>query len=78
MLEINVRDARRSLKALLDRVTAGEEIVLLRRGRAVALLVPPDAERRRLPALSGFRGTIHVGGPPLSRAVARTHREGRE
>lgn len=76
MTEINVRDARRSLKALLDRAAAGEEIVLLRRGRPVARLLPPAVDRR-LPSLAGFRGSIHVGGRPLSGEVARARREDR-
>jgi prevent-host-death family protein len=75
MAEINVRDARRTLKALLDRVAAGEEIVLLRRGKPVARLAPPAADRRRLPALGRFRGTIYVAGRPLSREVAGLRRE---
>lgn len=73
--KINVRDARRDLKAVLDRVAAGEEIVLLRRGTPVARLVPA-ADRRRLPHLARFRGSIHVAGRPPSREVARARQEG--
>jgi prevent-host-death family protein len=40
MREVSIKQARQSLRALLDDVAAGEEIVLLRRGRAVARLVP--------------------------------------
>ncbi len=75
MSEVNVRDARRSFKALLDRVAAGEEIVLLRRGKPVARLVPPAAEPSRLPALGRFRGGIHVAGRPLRREVATGREE---
>ena len=78
MTEINVRDARRNLKALLDRAVAGEEIVLLRRGRPVARLLPPETERRRLPSLAAFRASVYLGGRPLSREVAQARGEGRE
>jgi prevent-host-death family protein len=40
MMEIGASDARNKFSALLDRVQRGEEIVITRRGRAVAKLVP--------------------------------------
>ena len=77
MTEINVRDARSNLKALLDRAAAGEEIVLLRRGRAVARLLPPETARRRLPWLGAFRASLHLAGRPLSREVTQARGEER-
>jgi prevent-host-death family protein len=44
MQTINVRDTRERLSSLLDAVAAGEEIVILRRGRPVARLSPPQPE----------------------------------
>jgi prevent-host-death family protein len=35
MLEINARDARSNLSSLLDKVEAGEEIIIKRRGKSV-------------------------------------------
>jgi prevent-host-death family protein len=43
MDEIGAFDAKNKLSALLDKVEAGEEIVITRRGRPVARLVPVDA-----------------------------------
>ena len=40
MLEIGAFEAKNKLGALLDRVEAGEEIVITRHGKAVARLVP--------------------------------------
>ncbi len=40
MDEIGAFEAKTKLGALLDRVEAGEEIVITRRGKAVARLVP--------------------------------------
>jgi prevent-host-death family protein len=40
MTEIGVFQAKNTLSALLDRVEKGEEIVITRKGKAVAKLVP--------------------------------------
>lgn len=45
---INIAEAKTQLSALVDRVAAGEEIVITRNGRPVARLVPP-AERAPRP-----------------------------
>ena len=44
---VTVTEARASLPQLLERVLAGEEVLLTRHGRAVAVLVRPDALRSR-------------------------------
>ncbi|MEO9191891.1 MAG: type II toxin-antitoxin system prevent-host-death family antitoxin [Acetobacteraceae bacterium] len=43
MAEIGAFEAKTKLGGLLDRVEAGEEIVITRRGKAVARLVPNTA-----------------------------------
>jgi prevent-host-death family protein len=46
---VGVHEAKTNLSKLLERVTAGEEIVITRRGEEVARLVPARApEGRRL------------------------------
>jgi prevent-host-death family protein len=53
---INVYQAKTRLSELLDRAAAGEEIVIARHGRPVALLVaykPPTRKRRKLGLLAG-------------------------
>ncbi|HLJ64221.1 MAG TPA: type II toxin-antitoxin system prevent-host-death family antitoxin [Stellaceae bacterium] len=51
MKEIGAFEAKSRLGQLLDRVEAGEEVVITRRGKVVARLVPPgmafDRERAR-------------------------------
>lgn len=42
-----VSDARGALPEILDRVTAGDEVVLTRHGQAIAVIVRPDALRVR-------------------------------
>ena len=44
MLEVNVKEARSKLSILLDKVERGEEIIIKRRGKKVALLVSPKRE----------------------------------
>src|SRR5438445_7378105 len=69
---VSVRNARSHLKALLDLVAAGEEIVICRRGKVAARLVPPAPKRRRRPDLTAFRNTICLQGEPVS-VTGRTH-----
>ena len=46
---VGVHEAKTHLSRLLERVSAGEEIAITRRGEEVARLVPPPrATRRRL------------------------------
>lgn len=44
---MTVSEARAALPAVLDRVGAGEEITITRHGKPVAVVVAPDALRRR-------------------------------
>lgn len=50
-IQVNVHDAKTQLSALLDRVLAGEEVVIAKAGRPVARLVPlaPGAAGSRVP-----------------------------
>ena len=67
--KVSVREARENLKSLIDQAAAGEEIILLRRGREVARLVPPKGSPRKLPSLETFRASIHPQDKPLSSEV---------
>ncbi len=78
MKTVSVAEARRKLRALLEEVSSGHEVSVVRRGREVARLVPPERRaRRRLPALGSFRASIRVKGEPMSRDVLRARREAR-
>jgi prevent-host-death family protein len=74
---VSVKEARENLKALLDRVVQGDEVVILRRGKEVARLVAPRKDFRRLPSLEAFRNSIRRKGKPLSAEVVRGRREER-
>lgn len=76
-MEINAKDARSRFSSLLDMVQEGDEVVILRRGRAVARLVPPSGKVARLPDLKVFRNSIKIIGDPLSKMVIRERDEER-
>ncbi len=58
---LGVAEAKRSFSALLDRVAAGEKVVVHRRGRPAAVMVPPGADE--LESVEGTRvGLAAVAG----------------
>lgn len=75
MTEINVKDARANLSALLDKVERGEEIIITRRGRKVAKLLSSDRQDTHLPSLKLFRSKIEIHGPSLSDTVLKLRNE---
>lgn len=44
MLKVGAFEAKTHLSALLEKVSRGEEVLITRRGKAVARLVPADAD----------------------------------
>ena len=73
---VNLAQAKARLSELLDRVEAGQEVVITRRGKAVAHLSPAAAPKKPLPLaeLVGFR----AGMPSLRRPAAELLRETRD
>jgi prevent-host-death family protein len=77
MIEINAQEARSKFSMLLKHAEAGDEVVILRRGKKVARLLPSHDEGRRLPPLKEFRASIHIKGDSLSAAIMRERKETR-
>ena len=75
--EINVREARRRLASLLDAVEAGDEVVITRRGKPAARLLPPEPPPKQFPDLSEFRKSIKVRGESFHETLMRMRREER-
>ena len=73
---VNLAQAKARLSELLDKVEAGQEVVITRRGKAVAHLSPAIAPKKPLPLaeLAGFRASM----PPLRRPAADLLREARD
>lgn len=67
MDDVALFDAKNRLSELINRVEAGEEIAITRRGKVVARLVPPapDAEdkraRKAIAALKASREGVSLG-----------------
>jgi len=67
MTVVNVHEAKTHLSKILDRVSAGEEIIIAKAGKPVARLVPLKAEGKpRVPGT--YAGRIQISddfGAPL-------------
>ena len=69
MERVGIRQARQCLPDLINRVEAGEEIVITRHGKTVAKLVPLPAPAKQLPSLEKFRCGIGDPGTPSARLL---------
>ena len=58
MVTVNVQQARTQLSRLLAQVEAGEEVVVVRRGKPVARLVAYEPRRERRPDVLKGKVTI--------------------
>jgi prevent-host-death family protein len=71
---VNIHEAKTHLSRLVERVEAGEEVVIARAGRPVARLVPM-ARRTRPRVLGALRGQIWVApdwdSPEVNAEIAR-------
>ncbi|OQW96591.1 MAG: hypothetical protein BWK74_08160 [Desulfobacteraceae bacterium A6] len=76
-MNISVKEARSRFSAILSQAEEGKEIVIMKRGKAVARLVPYSVKRRNLPSLKDLRASIQAAGEPLSRAVIQNRSEER-
>jgi prevent-host-death family protein len=77
MKEIGAFEAKTKLGQLLDWVEAGEEVIITRRGKAVARLVPPgsatvDRERTRaaVARIRAMRKGVTLGGLSIKDLVS--------
>lgn len=55
MIQINVNEAKTNLSKLIEKVLAGEEVVIARSGKPVARLVPLARKAPRQPGLLSGR-----------------------
>ena len=76
MVTVNLAQAKARLSELLDKVEAGQEVVITRRGKAVAHLSAAIRPKKRLPLreLEAFRAAM----PRLRRPSAELLRELRD
>ena len=76
MITVSLAQAKARLSELLDKVEAGQEVVITRRGRAVAHLSATVGPKKpvRLRELAGFRATM----PRLRRPAVELLRDLRD
>ena len=63
MLTVTLAQAKAQLSELLNKVEAGEEVIVTRRGRPVARIGPAPRQRQRLP-LAALEA-LHAKSRPL-------------
>jgi prevent-host-death family protein len=76
-MKVNVKEARERFSAIVHQVEAGTEIVLTRRGKEVARMIPPVKKTRRLPRIKDFRDSIGISSKTLSEVVMEGRKEER-
>jgi prevent-host-death family protein len=60
MRVVTIREAKANLSRLIEKVSQGEEITIVRRSKPVARLVPiAEIKRKRRPG--SLKGKLHVG-----------------
>jgi prevent-host-death family protein len=57
-VKVNTHEAKTNLSRLLDRVAAGEEVIIARSGKPIAKLVPYEGREPR--TLGGWRGQVTI------------------
>ena len=58
MMQVTVAEAKTQLSSLLDAVEAGQAVVITRRGKPIAELVPRCSVRDLLPQLAAMREAL--------------------
>jgi len=76
-VEISAKEARGKLSSLLKKVEKEDEIVVVRRGKQVARLIPFQKKEKHLPQLREFRASIKIKGKPLSATISNSRGETR-
>ena len=60
MAQVGMHEAKTKLSQLVERVEAGEEIIIARNGKPVVRLVPVKSENRLAEVYGALRGQIHI------------------
>jgi prevent-host-death family protein len=76
MIQTNVREAKAKLSSYLSQVEQGEEIMIVRRGKPVAILKAVE-QIAHLPSMKAFREKMRVKGLSVSETIIRMREESR-
>ena len=76
MIQANIREAKAKLSAFIAEVEQGEEVMIVRRGKPVAVIKPVE-QAVQLPSMKNFRDGIRVSGLSASETIIRMREESR-
>lgn len=76
MIESNIRKTKAKLSFYLSQVEQGEEVVIIRRGKPVAVLKPVE-QATALPSMKRFREKVRLRGLSPSETIIRMREESR-
>lgn len=77
MSSVSVAEAKAHLSELLQRIEAGEELIITRRGKAIAKLSPIEPPRQPVKSLAEFRRGIKTPSTPATKVLAALREDGR-
>lgn len=78
MQKVNVREARQQISRLLDAVAVGEEIIIMRRGKPAARLLPPTSKVEKGEIRFSDRSALRAMLPASKQPAAQLIREIRD
>jgi prevent-host-death family protein len=64
MNSINLAEAKAHLSELVSKAEKGEETIIMRRGEAVAKLIPMTVPKKKFRSLADFRATLPKAAKP--------------
>ena len=73
---INLAEAKAHLSELVSKAESGEETIIMRRGEAVAKLVPIAAPKKALRTRALFRATLRKAKTPSEALIRKLRDEG--
>lgn len=76
MSAINLAEAKAHLSELVSKAENGEETIIMRRGEAVAKLVPVAMPKKALRTRAQFRATLRKAKTPSVAAIRQLRDEG--
>lgn len=76
MIKSNIRETKAKLSFYLSQVEQGEEVMIVRRGKPVAVLKAVK-QTAQLPSMKAFREKMRVKGLSASETIIRMREESR-
>jgi prevent-host-death family protein len=76
MKSVNLAEAKAHLSALVSKAEQGEETIIMRRGEAVARLVPVAAPKQKLRSRREFRNGLPQAAKPSVSLIRESRDEG--